>query len=91
VYLQGIETSRKAKRILGKLNDQKQLMFALAEVDDVAVLRIVKVALRQGCGPNAIVERLKNAQEGLYKCQTYLVSISPIYTLQMSSKNAAKT
>ncbi|CEL58798.1 hypothetical protein RSOLAG1IB_12199 [Rhizoctonia solani AG-1 IB] len=74
--LYGIETSRKAKRILGKLNDQKQLMFALAEVDDVAVSRIVKVALRQGCGPNAIVERLKNAQEGLYKCQTYLIDIA---------------
>ncbi|CAE6517396.1 unnamed protein product [Rhizoctonia solani] len=69
--LHGIEVNRKAARLLGKLTDHKQLMFALAEVDDIAVSRIVQVALRQGCGPNAIVERLKNAQEGLYRCEKY--------------------
>ncbi|KAG8687113.1 hypothetical protein FRC11_007774, partial [Ceratobasidium sp. 423] len=69
--LKGIEVNRKVARILGKLNDHKQLMVSLAEVDDVVVSRIVRVVLSQGCGPNAIVERLKRAQEGLYKCQSY--------------------
>ncbi|KAG8681361.1 hypothetical protein FRC11_001206, partial [Ceratobasidium sp. 423] len=69
--LHGIEINRKASRLLGKLNDHKQLTMALAEVDDVAVSRIVRVALSQGCGPVAIVDRLKKAQEGLYQCQSY--------------------
>jgi len=84
LLIQGLEINRKATRLLGKLNDQRQLMVALAEVDDIAVSRIVRVALRQGCGPNTIVERLKRAQEGLYKCQSYSVcALGSFYALNM--------
>ncbi|CUA75348.1 hypothetical protein RSOLAG22IIIB_05853 [Rhizoctonia solani] len=69
--LQGLEVNRKATRLLGKLSDYKQLLLALSEVDDVAVSRIVQVALRQGCGPAAIVGRLMKAQQGLYRSESY--------------------
>ncbi|CUA75805.1 hypothetical protein RSOLAG22IIIB_06086 [Rhizoctonia solani] len=69
--LQGLEVNRRATRLLGKLNDNKQLLLALSQVDDVAVSRIVKVALGQGCGPTAIVDRLMKAQQSLYRCQSY--------------------
>ncbi|KAG8735376.1 hypothetical protein FRC10_010673 [Ceratobasidium sp. 414] len=74
--LKGIEINRNAQRLLGKLNDHKQLMLSLAECDEVAVARIVRVALRQGCGAAAIVDRLGKAQEGLYHCQDYSDEIS---------------
>ncbi|CUA70771.1 Ubiquitin carboxyl-terminal hydrolase 34 [Rhizoctonia solani] len=69
--LRGLEVNRKATRLLGKLSDHRQLLFALAEVDDVSVSRIVRVALSQGCGPAAIVNRLTEAQQHLYRCQSY--------------------
>jgi hypothetical protein len=75
IYLpvQGIEINRNMQQLLGKLNDHKQLMLALAVSDDVAVGRLVRVALRQGSGVRAIVTRLGQAQQGLYHCQSYSV------------------
>ncbi|KAG8740191.1 hypothetical protein FRC10_004630 [Ceratobasidium sp. 414] len=69
--LKGLELNRHAKRLLGKLNDHKQLMLTLTESDGIAVARLVRVALRQGCGVMAIVDRLVKAQQGLYHCQSY--------------------
>ncbi|KAG8697056.1 hypothetical protein FRC08_006762 [Ceratobasidium sp. 394] len=69
--LKGIELNRNARRLLGKLSVHRQLVSSLAECDEVAVGRIVRVALRQGCGPLAIVDRLAKAQQGLYSCQDY--------------------
>ncbi|KAG8709531.1 hypothetical protein FRC09_000625, partial [Ceratobasidium sp. 395] len=70
--LKGIEVNRNAQRLLGRLSDHKHLVFALAQSDDVAVGRIVRVAIRQGCGVRAIVTRIGQAREGLYHCQHYL-------------------
>ncbi|KAG8727096.1 hypothetical protein FRC10_006452, partial [Ceratobasidium sp. 414] len=69
--LKGIELNRKAQRLLGKLNDHKQLLVALSNADDVAVSRLVRTALRQGCGVVAIVDRIGKAQQGLYNCRSY--------------------
>ncbi|KAG9125244.1 hypothetical protein FRC07_008427 [Ceratobasidium sp. 392] len=69
--LEGLALNRSTKHIFGKLSDHKQLMLALAESDDAAASRIVRVALHQGCSASAIVERLAKAQQGLYHCKSY--------------------
>jgi hypothetical protein len=40
--VQGIDVNCNVQQLLGKLNDHKQLMLALAASDDVAVGRLVK-------------------------------------------------
>ncbi|KAG8701433.1 hypothetical protein FRC09_005373 [Ceratobasidium sp. 395] len=69
--LKGLEVSRNAERLLGKLNDYKHLTLALSECDNAAVSRVVRVALRQGCGPNGIVDRLGKAEQGVYHSRDY--------------------
>ncbi|KAG8695139.1 hypothetical protein FRC08_008010 [Ceratobasidium sp. 394] len=69
--LKGIELNRNARRLVGKLNDHKQLLVALSNGDDDAVARLVRTALRQGCGVLAIVDRIEKAQQGLYHCRSY--------------------
>ncbi|KAF8593059.1 hypothetical protein BDV93DRAFT_461884, partial [Ceratobasidium sp. AG-I] len=62
---------RRIQSLSGRMDDQKWLMFAIAESDDIAVGRIVQTALRHGAGVDTIIDRLVRAQQGLFNPQVY--------------------
>ncbi|KAG8684272.1 hypothetical protein FRC08_013779, partial [Ceratobasidium sp. 394] len=53
------------------MDDQKRLMLAIAQSDDIAVGRIIKTALQNGAGIETIIDRIVKAQEGLFSPQNY--------------------
>ncbi|KAG8699972.1 hypothetical protein FRC09_006255 [Ceratobasidium sp. 395] len=92
--LKGLDVRRDFQRLLGKTNDLRMLMSAISESDQIAVGRIVRVALRQGCSWPAIADRLKRAQQGTYHCQGYSVRIDTLSIelfLCSLAKNKEKT
>ena len=67
---------RRIQSLSGRMDDNKRLMFAIAQSDDIAVGRIVQTALRHGAGVDTIIDRLLRAQQGLFNPQMY--SVSPL-------------
>ncbi|KAG9118493.1 hypothetical protein FRC07_006965 [Ceratobasidium sp. 392] len=53
------------------MDEQKRLMLAIGQSDDVAVGRIVKTALQNGAGIETIIDRIVKAQRGLYSPKNY--------------------
>ncbi|KAG8741106.1 hypothetical protein FRC12_015766 [Ceratobasidium sp. 428] len=53
------------------MDDQKRLMFAIAQSDDIAVGRIVQTALQNGAGIETMIDRIIQAQQGLFSPHNY--------------------
>ncbi|KAG8764677.1 hypothetical protein FRC12_007946 [Ceratobasidium sp. 428] len=69
--LEILSLQRRMKTLSGRLSEQKRLMIAIAESDEVSVARIVQTALQNGAGVNTIVDRIVRAQQGLFSPRTY--------------------
>jgi hypothetical protein len=67
-------TQRRIESLSGRMDDQKRLMFAIAQSDDGSVGRIIQTALRNGAGVETIIDRIVRAQQGLYGPRKYSVS-----------------
>ncbi|KAG9118703.1 hypothetical protein FRC07_006658 [Ceratobasidium sp. 392] len=64
-------TQRRIHSLSGRMDDQKRLIFAISQSDDISVGRIVQTALRNGAGVDTIINRLARAQQGLFSPHMY--------------------
>ncbi|KAG9119441.1 hypothetical protein FRC07_005533, partial [Ceratobasidium sp. 392] len=69
--LKDVSSQRCIQSLLTRMEDQKRLMLAIGQSDDVAVGRIIKTALRNGAGIETIIDRIVKAQQGLYSPKNY--------------------
>jgi hypothetical protein len=66
---------RHIQSLSGHMDDQKRLMCAIAQSDDGFVGRIIQTTLRNGAGVETIIDKIIQAQQGLYSPHSYSVSI----------------
>jgi hypothetical protein len=71
---QKLAVKRRIQSLSGRLDDQKRLMFAIAQFDEIGVGRIIQTALRNGAGVETIINRLAQAAKGAFNPQSYSVS-----------------
>ncbi|KAG8717186.1 hypothetical protein FRC08_008016 [Ceratobasidium sp. 394] len=69
--LKDMKSQRRIQSLSSRMDDQKRLMLAIAQSDDIAVGRIIKTALQNGAGIETIIDRIVKAQEGLFSPQNY--------------------
>ncbi|KAG8718339.1 hypothetical protein FRC09_012817 [Ceratobasidium sp. 395] len=69
--LKDVSSQRCIQSLLARTDEQKRLMLAISQSDDMAVGRIVKTALRNGAGIETIIDRIVRAQQGLYSPKNY--------------------
>ncbi|KAG8750064.1 hypothetical protein FRC12_013091 [Ceratobasidium sp. 428] len=69
--LKDVSSQRCIQSLLTRVDEQKRLMLAISQSDDLAVGRIIKTALRNGAGIETIIDRIIKAQQGLYSPKNY--------------------
>ncbi|KAG9083746.1 hypothetical protein FS749_005764 [Ceratobasidium sp. UAMH 11750] len=69
--LKDMASQRCIQSLLSRMDEQKRLMLAISQSDDLAVGRIVKTALQNGAGVETIIDRIVKAQKGLYSPKNY--------------------
>ncbi|KDN35862.1 hypothetical protein RSAG8_11224, partial [Rhizoctonia solani AG-8 WAC10335] len=81
LQLKQIGLNHRIQTLSGRMDDQKRLISAIAQSDDAALGRIVQTALRHGAGVQTIINRLAQAQQGLYSPHHYLPKLYDLATL----------
>ncbi|KAG8724323.1 hypothetical protein FRC09_020193 [Ceratobasidium sp. 395] len=66
-----LKADRRIQSLSGRMDNQKRLMFAIAQSDDIAVGRIVQTALQNGAGIETMIDRIIQAQQGLFSPHNY--------------------
>jgi hypothetical protein len=59
----------------GQLDNQKRLIFAITQFDEIGVGRIIRTALRNSAGVETIVDQLARAAKGAFSPRLYSVSL----------------